>query len=330
MASAVAEIDFYLSLAIVAVEKDYIRPKLRDDGLLHIIEGRHPVVEHLLEGEAFVPNDTEMDIENEQILIITGPNMSGKSTYLRQIGLIVLLAQIGSFVPAQEAKIGLVDRIFTRVGASDNLARGQSTFLTEMIETANILNNATPKSLILLDEIGRGTSTFDGLSIAWAVTEYLHNISSVAAKTLFATHYHELTELALILPRVSNYNVAVREWEDEVIFLRKIVKGGSDRSYGIYVARLAGLPIEVIERAKEILHNLEANELTVNHKPKLAEGKHAPNMENTSDDQLTFFAPVLEYREHPVVERLRKTKLNKLTPLEALNLLSEIKEELKK
>jgi DNA mismatch repair protein MutS len=223
--------------------------------------GRHPVLEQTLVEERFVPNDTLLDNQQQQILIITGPNMAGKSTYIRQVSLLVLMAQVGSFIPAMRATVGLVDRIFTRVGATDDLARGQSTFLVEMNETANILNNATPKSLIVLDEIGRGTSTFDGLSIAWAVAEHLHG--AVGAKTLFATHYHELTELAATLPRVKNYNVAVREWHDQVIFLHKILPGGTDKSYGIQVARLAGLPKEVIARAKEVLNNLEEAELRV-------------------------------------------------------------------
>ena len=221
--------------------------------------------------ERFVPNDTLLDNQGQQLLIITGPNMAGKSTYIRQVALLVLMAQVGSFIPAARATVGVVDRIFTRVGAADDLARGQSTFMVEMNETANILNNATAKSLIVLDEIGRGTSTFDGLSIAWAVAEHLH--SGVGAKTLFATHYHELTELAATLPRVKNYNVAVREWHDQVIFLHKILPGGTDKSYGIQVARLAGLPKEVIARAKEVLNNLEEAELSAEGKPKLAERK---------------------------------------------------------
>jgi DNA mismatch repair protein MutS len=220
--------------------------------------------------ERFVPNDVQLDGAADQILIITGPNMAGKSTYIRQLALLVVMAQTGSYIPATRATVGLVDRIFTRVGANDDLARGQSTFMVEMNETANILNHATPKSLVVLDEIGRGTSTFDGLSIAWAVAEFLHKIG---AKTLFATHYHELTELAVTLPRVKNYNVAVREWHDQVIFLHKILPGGTDKSYGIQVARLAGLPKEVLERAKEVLANLEEAELSAEGKPKLAKTK---------------------------------------------------------
>jgi len=264
-------------------------------------------------------NTVYLNNSSEQISIITGPNMAGKSTYLRQVGLVTLMAQIGSFVPAKSAQIGLVDKIFTRVGASDNLAGGESTFLMEMHETANILNNATPKSLILLDEIGRGTSTFDGLSIAWSVAEYLHNASHVAAKTLFATHYHELTELALILPRVKNYNVAVKEWGDKVIFLRKIVPGGCDHSYGIQVAQLAGLPRPVIARAKEVLSNLEADELTPNDTPRLA--RHEENARKAKSSQLDFFAE----QENKLREALSKIDIESITPIEAMNKLYELK-----
>jgi DNA mismatch repair protein MutS len=268
-----------------------------------------------LEPGTFVPNDTKIDAQNEQIHIITGPNMAGKSTYLRQVGLIVLLAQIGSFVPAKKAKIGVVDRIFTRVGAMDYLVLGQSTFLVEMNETANILNNATPKSLILLDEVGRGTSTFDGLSIAWAVTEHIHNNPKIGSKTLFATHFHELTELAKFLPKVRNYNVAVKEWGDEVIFLRKIVPGGCDDSYGIQVARLAGIPKGVLERAKEILADLENGELSYQRSP---EAKAKP-----VSYQLSIFSP----KDTQIVEELKKLDLEKLTPIEALNKLNELKKK---
>ncbi len=270
-ASAIAALDVLAGLAELARHQNYCRPSVDDGDRIEFVDGRHPVLEQTLIEERFVPNDTLLDNKEQQLLIITGPNMAGKSTYIRQVALLVLMAQVGSFVPAARATVGLVDRIFTRVGATDDLARGQSTFLVEMNETANILNNATPKSLIVLDEIGRGTSTFDGLSIAWAVAEHLHN--SVGAKTLFATHYHELTELAATLPRVKNYNVAVREWHDQVIFLHKILPGGTDKSYGIQVARLAGLPKEVIARAKEVLNNLEEAELSADGKPKLAETK---------------------------------------------------------
>ena len=284
-ATALAQLDALASFAEIARLHDYCRPHVSDEGMLQITDGRHPVLEQSLVDERFVPNDatlassfklqvssvqqtpSELETENlkpetrsPQIALITGPNMAGKSTYIRQVALLTLLAHTGSFIPAKEARIDLVDRIFTRIGASDDLARGQSTFMVEMSETANILNNATPRSLIILDEIGRGTSTFDGLSLAWSIVEYLHNI--VGAKTLFATHYHELTELAQRLPRIKNYNVAVREWHDAIVFLRKIVEGGTDKSYGIQVARLAGVPKEVLERAKQILVNLEESELT--------------------------------------------------------------------
>lgn len=321
-AHLLAELDCLCNLAEVARQNSYIRPVVHEHEEISIKQGRHPVVEKLLpHGEAFVPNDLQINNGQQQIGIITGPNMAGKSTYLRQIGLITILAQMGSFVPAKEAVIGVVDKIFTRVGASDNLAAGESTFLTEMIETANILNNATPKSLILLDEIGRGTSTFDGLSIAWSVAEFLHNNEKVAAKTLFATHYHELTELALIHSRVKNYNVAVKEWGDNVVFLRKIVEGGCDNSYGIHVAQLAGLPPKVIKRAKEILRNLEANELTAGSLPKLAVG-HQSSAKTKSTPQLDLF----EEQEQQLREELSAVDPNQLTPLQALEKLFSLKE----
>ena len=252
-------------------------------------------------------------------MIITGPNMAGKSTYIRQVALLTLMAQTGSFIPAALATIGVADRIFTRVGASDELSRGQSTFMVEMNETANILNNATEKSLIVLDEIGRGTSTFDGISIAWAVAEYLHNTSSVRARTLFATHYHELTELEMNLPGVKNYNVAVKEWNDEIIFLRKIVPGGTDKSYGIHVARLAGLPRKVIERAKDILNALEEGCIREDRLPKPEEGRGGPE----GPRQLSLF----EMRPNPVVDELRRMDLERITPIEALNILKRLKEK---
>ncbi|MCK4590743.1 MAG: DNA mismatch repair protein MutS, partial [Candidatus Latescibacteria bacterium] len=320
IARSCALIDVLCSLASLAVGSDYIRPILDEGDKIKIVEGRHPVVEKFLPEGNFVPNDTEIANSTDQILIITGPNMAGKSTYLRQVGLIVLLAQIGSFVPAKSAHIGVVDRIFTRVGASDSIATGESTFLVEMNETANILNNATSKSLVLLDEIGRGTSTFDGMSIAWAVTEFLHNCSRARPRTLFATHYHELTELELILERVKNYNFAVKEWKGEVVFLRKILPGGCDHSYGIQVARLAGLPPDVIERAKEVLVNLEENELTPNKIPKKAKSKHSALV---STKQLSLFET-----EHPVVEEIRKLDSASLTPLEALNKIDEWKKRI--
>jgi DNA mismatch repair protein MutS len=289
-ASALAQLDVLASFAETARLYNYCRPQISDHGVLQIRDGRHPVLEQQLVEERFVPNDTKLfsgtgilPVSSEknspveklshqethrqdacattpQIALITGPNMAGKSTYIRQVALLALLAHTGSFIPATEARVDLVDRIFTRIGASDDLSRGQSTFMVEMTETANILNNATARSLIVLDEIGRGTSTFDGLSLAWSIVEHLHN--QVGAKTLFATHYHELTELAARLPRIKNFNVAVREWHDQIVFLRKIVEGGTDKSYGIQVARLAGVPKEVLERAKQILSNLEESELT--------------------------------------------------------------------
>ncbi|MGQ9560356.1 MAG: DNA mismatch repair protein MutS [Candidatus Oleimicrobiaceae bacterium] len=322
-ARLLAQLDCVASLAEVAVGNRYVRPEINESTAIVLKNSRHPVIERLLPaGQHFVPNDLYIDSGTDQILVITGPNMAGKSTYLRQVGLIVIMAQMGSFVPAAEARIGVVDKIFTRVGASDNLAGGESTFLTEMNETANILNNASPRSLILLDEIGRGTSTFDGLSIAWAVAEYLHNTPRLAAKTMFATHYHELTELALILPRVKNYNVAVKEWGDRVVFLRKIVPGGCDHSYGIHVAQLAGLPKEVIERAKEILSNLETEALTPSDQPKLAL-RRTSSSDEAQQLQLDIFAA----QERQLAEELRKLDLDNLTPLQALNKLSELKKK---
>jgi len=260
IASALAQLDVLAGFAEVARLRGYVCPEVRDDGMLQIDDGRHPVLEQALVGEPFVPNDTQLESDDRQIAVITGPNMAGKSTYIRQVALLALLAHTGSFVPAKRARVDLVDRIFTRIGASDDLSRGQSTFMVEMTETANILNNATERSLVVLDEVGRGTSTFDGLSLAWSIVEHLHN--QVGAKTLFATHYHELTELAGRLPRLANLNVAVREWNDQIVFLHKIVEGGADKSYGIHVARLAGVPGPVIERAKAILRNLEETELS--------------------------------------------------------------------
>ncbi|MBT5927903.1 MAG: DNA mismatch repair protein MutS [Verrucomicrobia bacterium] len=259
-ANAIADLDVLSSFAELAQIHDYNAPQMTENGECVIEQGRHPVLEQSLQSERFVPNDTTLDQEKEQIALITGPNMAGKSTFIRQIALLAILAHTGSYIPAKSAKIGVMDRVFTRIGASDDLSRGQSTFMVEMSETANILNNATQKSLVILDEIGRGTSTFDGLSLAWSIVEYLHN--QVGAKTLFATHYHELTELASKLPRVRNYNVAVKEWNDKIVFLHQILPGGTDKSYGIQVARLAGVPNDVIQRAKQILNNLEEAELS--------------------------------------------------------------------
>jgi DNA mismatch repair protein MutS len=273
-AEAIAALDVLCALAETARLFRYCRPTLNETLELVIKDGRHPVLDQTLVEEKFVPNDTTLDGENLRLAIITGPNMAGKSTYIRQVALIVLMAQIGSFVPAESAEIGLVDRIFTRVGANDNLARGQSTFMVEMNETSNIVNNATQRSLVILDEIGRGTSTFDGLSIAWSVAEFLHD--KIKARTLFATHYHELTKLAEDRPGVCNFNVAVREWNEQIIFLRKIIPGGADKSYGIQVARLAGLPKEILDRAKDILAHLEnSSRATAEAKPR---GKKSAKM----------------------------------------------------
>ncbi len=322
-AERIARLDCLVNFARLAVDRGYTRPELDDGDAIHIIEGRHPVIERLLPfGEKFIPNDTHISNSEAQIQIITGPNMAGKSTYLRQVALIVLMAQMGCFVPAKQARIGVVDKIFTRVGASDNLAGGESTFLVEMNETANILNNATPRSLILLDEIGRGTSTFDGLAIAWAVVEYLHENPQVAAKTMFATHYHELTELEMIFPRVKNYNIAVKEWGDQIVFLRKIVEGGCDHSYGIQVAKLAGLPGHVIHRAKEILTNLEQNALTANHEPKISVKADSRSVHRVQ--QLDFFSQ----ENHRIVDEIRKLDLENLTPLQAFQKLVELKQEI--
>ncbi len=325
IASAVARLDVLSSLAELAVQGGYVRPVVDAGDRLFIRDGRHPVIEKTMT-EPFIPNDALLDGEENQLLIVTGPNMGGKSTYLRQVALIAILAQMGSFVPAGAAELGVVDRIFTRIGATDFLNVGQSTFMVEMLETANLLNNATPRSLVLLDEIGRGTSTFDGLSIAWAVAEFLHEQPEVRPKTLFATHYHELTELALTLKRTKNFHVAVKEWKDEVIFLRKILPGPSDQSYGIHVAKLAGIPGAVIDRAREVLFNLEKLELDEAGTPRLAYRTRA----RRDKSQLMLFA---EDREQ---ERLREIRdeiddcdISALTPIEALNLLSALKSKLR-
>ncbi|KAB0665673.1 DNA mismatch repair protein MutS [Oryzomonas japonica] len=317
-ADGLAVLDVLISLAIVAGERNYCKPQMDDTDVIDIKDGRHPVIEAMKLGERFVPNDTRLDADESQILMITGPNMAGKSTYMRQVALICLMAQAGSFVPATEARIGIADRIFTRVGAGDNLARGQSTFMLEMMEAANILRNAGPKSLIVMDEIGRGTSTFDGVSIAWAVAEYIHDTPGCRARTLFATHYHELTELASTRERIKNFTVAVREWNDQVIFLRTIIPGGASHSYGIQVARLAGMPADVIERAKEILRNLEHGEFEEGA-PRLAKSKKAPPKEPSP--QFSLF----ESTEDQLRLRLKKLNIATLTPLEALNLLDELK-----
>lgn len=317
-ARALAHLDVYASLAEVAVRHRYVRPVLTEKDIIRIRRGRHPVVELALQDEPFIPNDTFLSCE-ESIHIITGPNMSGKSCYLRQVALIVLLAQIGSFVPADEAEIGLVDRIFTRVGAQDEIARGQSTFMVEMVETANILHHASPRSLLVLDEIGRGTSTYDGISIAWAVVEYIHNHPNLRAKTLFATHYHELTELAGRLPHVVNYNVAVAEDGDRVVFLHKVVPGGADRSYGIHVAAIAGLPRTVILRAQEILAQLEQEARAPGSRRQAVKALAAQRAAGA--EQLALFR---EVGPHPVVERLKTLDVSNVTPIEAIGLLYEL------
>jgi DNA mismatch repair protein MutS len=323
-ASAIAVIDILGSMAEIADRYHYVRPIVDEGDGIVILDGRHPVLERMGLQERFVPNDTQINTREHQILIITGPNMAGKSTYLRQVALIVLMAQMGSFVPAKEAHIGVVDQIFTRIGALDNIMRGQSTFMVEMMETARILNQATSKSLVVLDEIGRGTSTFDGLSIAWAVAEYLHDHPSLRPKILFATHYHELTELALTKERVKNYNVAVKEWGGEIIFLRKIVEGGTNRSYGIQVARLAGLPQKVIDRAKEVLSNLERGELDTMGMPRIATTKIVSSKSYPPSQPSLFFQP------DPIRSELKKIKIDQLTPLEALNVLNELKRKAEK
>ncbi|MDY7030955.1 MAG: DNA mismatch repair protein MutS [Thermodesulfobacteriota bacterium] len=320
-AAAIAEFDVLCSLAEAADMYNYVRPIINEEDGITIRDGRHPVIEQMNLGEGFVPNDTILDCEENQLIIITGPNMAGKSTIMRQVAIIVLMAHMGSFVPAKEAVIGLVDRIFTRVGASDNLAKGESTFMVEMNETANILRNATSKSLIILDEIGRGTSTFDGVSIAWAVAEYIHDQPKLRAKTLFATHYHELTELASTKERVRNYNIAVREWNDRIIFLRKLIEGGTSRSYGIQVARLAGLPSAIIDRAKDILENLEKGELNESGFPKLAILRNSGPKKNQY--QLSLF----ESPKNILKEELKRLNISIMTPLEALNKLNELKEK---
>jgi DNA mismatch repair protein MutS len=324
-----ARLDCLLTLAEIADQNDYHRPEFNIQSHILIEDGRHPVVEKMITGERFVPNTIRLDDTDQQILIITGPNMAGKSTVLRQVALMVLMAQMGSFVPASKASMSVTDRIFTRVGALDNLSQGQSTFLVEMQETANILHNATHKSLVIMDEIGRGTSTFDGFSIAWAVAEHLHDLKGLGVKTLFATHYHELTELARSKPRVKNYNIAVKEWNDEIIFLRKLVEGGTNRSYGIQVARLAGIPNPVIQRAKKILYDIENNERglkgsSVLHVP-VFPGTQGLNVSGKGPVQLHLFSKP----DHFILEKLQKLDISKMTPIEALNCINELQEKAK-
>ncbi len=322
-ASVLANLDVLLSLAQKAAENNYIMPRVDGGDELTVIDGRHPVIEYLNKSERFVPNDTYLDCGENRFAIITGPNMAGKSTYMRQVALITLMAQMGSFVPAREAKIGAVDRIFTRVGASDNLAQGESTFMVEMKETAHILRNATKKSLIILDEIGRGTSTFDGLSIAWATSEYILDQKKVGAKTLFATHYHELCDLTSTKKDVKNYSIAIKEYNDDIIFLRKIIKGAANRSYGIQVAKLAGLPAELITRAHEILANIEKGEFNDVGLPKIAMSKRSkPDFDHR---QLSLF----HNDKSEIEEEIMQIDMNVLTPIEAMNMLYALQQKIK-
>ena len=337
-AKAVAAIDVFASLALVAERNNYVCPKMNEKGVIDIKNGRHPVVEQMIENDMFIANDTYLDNSKNRISIITGPNMAGKSTYMRQSALIVLMAQIGSFVPASSAKIGIVDRIFTRVGASDDLASGQSTFMVEMTEVANILRNATSNSLLILDEIGRGTSTFDGLSIAWAVVEHIANTRLLGAKTLFATHYHELTELQGKLSGVNNYCIAVKEKGDDIVFLRKIVKGGADKSYGIQVAKLAGVPDSVIERAKELVEELSDADITERAKEIEAAGS-APQAKTVTKvrnrpktyDQVDMGQMALldTAKDEDILKELSEMEIASMTPLEALNTLNRLQSKLK-
>jgi len=321
--SLIARLDCLQSFAVVSMENDYVRPVLNDSRILAITEGRHPVIEKQLSaGESYVPNDTILDTEDQQIIILTGPNMSGKSALLRQTALIVLMAQTGCFVPAKEASIGIVDKIFTRVGASDNISLGESTFMVEMNETASILNNLSDRSLVLLDEIGRGTSTYDGISIAWAMVEYLHE-NKLRAKTLFATHYHELNEMENSFTRVKNYSVSIKELNNKVIFLRKLKRGGSEHSFGIHVARMAGMPRSVVSRADEILKELEQS-----HDKKELAKPIADLAGHREGMQLSIFQlddPVLKQIRDEILE----IDIDNLTPVEALNKLYNIKKLLK-
>ena len=330
-AKAVAKLDVFASLALVAERGNYCRPAINETGIIDIKNGRHPVVEQMIDNDLFIANDTYLDNEKKRISIITGPNMAGKSTYMRQTALIVLMAQIGSFVPASAAKIGIVDRIFTRVGASDDLASGQSTFMVEMTEVANILRNATANSLLVLDEIGRGTSTFDGLSIAWAVVEHISNPKLLGAKTLFATHYHELTELEGKLDNVNNYCIAVKEKGDDIVFLRKIVPGGADRSYGIQVAKLAGVPDNVIERAKAISEELSANDISgvvssIALEPPSSEAGKRRELEDTDLGQISLFDTV---KNDDIIAEIRELDITRLTPMDAMNTLYQIQSKIR-
>ena len=329
-AKAIAQLDVYASLSVVAQRNNYVRPTVNTKGVIDIKNGRHPVVEKMINNDMFIANDTYLDNGSKRVSVITGPNMAGKSTYMRQTALIVLMAHIGSFVPAEKAKIGVVDRIFTRVGASDDLASGQSTFMVEMTEVANILRNATAKSLLILDEIGRGTSTFDGLSIAWAVIEHISNTKLLGAKTLFATHYHELTELEGKIPGVNNYCIAVKERGDDIVFLRKIVKGGADKSYGIQVAKIAGVPDSVLDRAKELVDELVHTDITSTFKD-LAENSRktkpkAVHYDEVDLEQISLFDTV---QDQDIIEELKNLDITMLTPMDAMNTLYRLQNKLK-
>ena len=350
-AKIIAQIDMFASMAVVAEQNNYVRPDMSTDGCIDIKNGRHPVVEKMIKNDMFISNDTFLDNDNHRIAIITGPNMAGKSTYMRQTALIVLMAQIGSFVPAESAKIGIVDRIFTRVGASDDLASGQSTFMVEMTEVSNILRNATKNSLIILDEIGKGTSTFDGLSIAWAVVEYIANTKLLGAKTLFATHYHELTELEGKLDSVNNYCIAVKEQGDDIVFLRKIIKGGADKSYGIQVAKLAGVPETVLDRAKELVEKLsnndianKAKEIDVEYEPddynydiekqtkhkKRGRKKTSSEIESEQLGQISMFdMGGSNVKTEDIILELHDLDLSTTTPIDAMNILYKMQMKLK-
>ena len=330
-AKAVAKLDVIASLALVAERNNYVRPKINEKGVIDIRDGRHPVVEKMIPNDMFIANDTYLDDKKQRISIITGPNMAGKSTYMRQAALIVLMAQLGSFVPASSANIGLVDRIFTRVGASDDLASGQSTFMVEMNEVANILRNATSKSLLILDEIGRGTSTFDGLSIAWSVVEYISNSKLLGAKTLFATHYHELTELEGKISNVNNYCIAVKEKGDDIVFLRKIVKGGADKSYGIQVAKLAGVPDPVINRAKEIVEELVTADITGKVKDIAVQGSETKKKTQKKLDEvdLTQFSLFDTVKDDDVLNELKELDISHMTPMDAMNKLYQLQNKLR-
>ena len=314
-AAIVAEIDVYRSLAEVASKNNYVCPEVDLSTEIKIVDGRHPVVEKFVRDTYFVPNDTLLDTSSNKVMIITGPNMAGKSTYMRQVAIITLMAQIGSFVPAREARVGIVDKIFTRVGASDDLASGQSTFMLEMNEVAIILKNATSRSLIIYDEVGRGTSTYDGMSIARAVVEYTYS-KKIGAKTLFATHYHELTDMEDEFPGIVNYNIAAKKKGDTITFLRKIVRGGTDDSYGIEVAKLAGIPTEVVKRAREILHSIESGE------------SHCHTPKTVINDTPDLFSGIIASKDSEAADTIREVDLNTMTPIEAMNLLASLKKML--